>query len=862
MCTIETCRYGNLRSLFVLPFFLLLCAVLGSAAFTNTAHCQTVKPLRQEVIAPVRNDSFNKNGKCRERKLGGNPKTSNGLLIFDGANDGNRQVDPQIAVGGNHVLHATNHGLIVYKKSGEFVQGVSQRCFNGGIDPKLFYDRHNGVFGFDLWNPGDKEKEKPVNISVSESSDPTGAWNTYPIPAPEGRDGGGIGYSKKWIGYSFPGGQCQTFVLKTEEAKSGKPLTVYHFNGGLGHPVATQDVIDDLYFVKLERRTITVNKVEEASDGTPVTGELFSVPHNFKYFGWPPQSPQKGTEAKTASGDRNPKNLVVQSGFLWFSQTINCDGRAAVQWHQINLKDGKFVQSGLINHPKNSYIQTTLAVNKRLDVLVGFQETGPEMFISPRMVYRRASDPPGKMRTVLSLGEGKAATEGGAWGDYSGSVVDGDNMLDLWTIQSIADSTGRGDTVIAKLSHDSNPSSQEQTSASQISNTSNASKATLSIQATRIHKVAEDFPRKYRRAFDRYVQLIAPNGKPIHIFAQQEISAAQIRHVRNVMLHYLTDLPGSKFGSDKSSIANRMADNRAMMMICKGHDGQYREPRIEAQPLYADETIVEGSPAYISNEFEDHRDATLEETLHCVHDFGIGVDVRGAPKGAAKDFQKEIRNATTHAMKNNIWPTKKADAEARDWIEELREEGSLTQEYLASVIDSYYGLWGPFDEDFGMWGIYIAKTRADIKAKDPKGFSLAKTFFHPVLTYNAEIDAGFDGTFLMTFDPKVLYTHKSRYLLNARLTGDKNSNLTGNAHNNTLAGNSGENVIDGGDGHDTVVFAKPESAYTVTKNDDGSTTVVGEGTDHLFNIEKIMFNGKQLESRMYVAPVPHNLNGR
>ena len=278
--------------------------------------------------------------------------------------------------------------------------------------------------------------------------------------------------------------------------------------------------------------------------------------------------------------------------------------------------------------------------------------------------------------------------------------------------------------------------------------------------------------------------------------------------------------------------------------------------------LYADETIVEGSPAYINNEFEDHRDATLEETLHCVHDFGIGVDVRGAPEGAAAEFQKQIRAATTAAMKNNIWPTKNSDAETSDWINELRQEGSLTQEYLASAIDSYYGLWGPFDEDFGMWGIYIARTRADIKAKDPTGFSLVQKFFHPFLTYTAEIDAGFDGTFLMTFNPKAPYTHKSRYLLNARLTGDKNSNLTGNAQDNTLFGNSGDNVIDGGAGHDTAVFAKTESTYKITKNDDGSITVVGEGTDRLLNIEKIIFDGKMLESKKFVVPVPHNLAGR
>ena len=423
-------------------------------------HSQSSQPTRSEVISPIRNDSFNKNGTCRERKRGGNARKVSRLLVFDGADDGNRQVDPQIAVGGNHVLHATNLGLIIYSKDGQFIQGVSQRCFNGGIDPKLFFDPHNEVFGFDLWNPWDKAKKKPVNISVSESNDPTGAWNTYPVPAPNGRDGGGIGFSRTWIGYSFPGGEEQTFVLRTSEAKSGKPATVYHFQGNLGHPVATQDAIDDLYFVKLDRRNLTINRVSKTTDGTPEVNRLVSTPHKFEFFGWPPQSPQKGTKAKTASGDRNPKNLVMQSGSLWFSQTINCEGRAAVQWHQFDLESKSFVQRGILRHPVNSYIQTTMAVNKNKDVLVGFQETGPDMFISPRLAYRRASDPIGMLRDIVNLGDGKAATEGGAWGDYSGSVVDGDNMIDLWTIQSIADSTGRGDTIIARLQENDKPESK------------------------------------------------------------------------------------------------------------------------------------------------------------------------------------------------------------------------------------------------------------------------------------------------------------------------------------------------------------------------------------------------------------------
>ena len=164
---------------------------------------ELIEPSRVEVVRPIHSQTFNRNGTCKPRKLGGNPRQVSGYLVFDGATDGNRQVDPQIAVGGNYVLHATNKGLIIYTKQGEYVQGVSQSCFNGGIDPKLFYDAHNQVFGFDLWNPWDKAKQKPVNISVSETNDPTGAWNTYPVPAPDGRDGGGIGYSKTGLAIRF-----------------------------------------------------------------------------------------------------------------------------------------------------------------------------------------------------------------------------------------------------------------------------------------------------------------------------------------------------------------------------------------------------------------------------------------------------------------------------------------------------------------------------------------------------------------------------------------------------------------------------------------------------------------------------------
>ena len=431
--------------------YLIFLAFILSRQATAQTRNDKVYPSKTEVVTPIHKTSFNNGDECPERKQDGNPQTINGYQVFNGSMDGNRQVDPQIAVGGGYVMEGSNSGLIIYDKKGQFVQGVSQKCFNNGIDPKLFFDIHNKVFVFDLWWYYDKPKTKPVNIAVSETSSPTGAWNIYPVSRTEEVDGGGIGYSKKWIGYSYPGGEDNTFVLRTTDAKAGKPVTIFHFKGSLGHPVFMQDQIDDLYFFDIEDDQFIIRKVSEDTNGQPYCQLVSKKPHHLKYIDYPPPSPQKGTEQKVSSGDRNPKNLVYQNGNIWFSQAVNCEGRSAVQWHQINAVNGNLIQTGIIKSDTTNYIQTTIAVNKNNDVLIGFQEVNNNSFISPRFAYRKSKDALGTVRKIVSAGEGKGATDGESWGDYSGSIIDGDNLLDLWTIQSITNSKGKGETVIIKV---------------------------------------------------------------------------------------------------------------------------------------------------------------------------------------------------------------------------------------------------------------------------------------------------------------------------------------------------------------------------------------------------------------------------
>ncbi len=338
--------------------------------------------------------------------------------------------------------------------------------------------------------------------------------------------------------------------------------------------------------------------------------------------------------------------------------------------------------------------------------------------------------------------------------------------------------------------------------------------------------------------FNRYTKVTTPNGGAIHIVAQDKLTDEQIIRCKSILQFYLTDYKGSVYGSNKAAVANKMAENKAILCLLNGKDDG-KNPignQVTGQPLYQNEIQVEGHSWYMNQNYE-HRDAAYEEILHFVHDNGIGVDGKNTMPGALPAYQKEIRAAQKNALSQNLWGIGQSS-----WIKELAKENSLSQEYLASVVDSYYGLWGAWTESstHGMWGMYVGKTREDIKKDDPMGYELMNNkFFSPYITYNAQISASLNGNFSLKFDSAKPYTNHSRYLKDVTLLGSNNNSVTVNELDNNITGNSGTN---------TVIFSGKSSEYTV-KTDNGVTTVTDntanrDGKNTLSKIEKLKFMDK------------------
>ena len=320
--------------------------------------------------------------------------------------------------------------------------------------------------------------------------------------------------------------------------------------------------------------------------------------------------------------------------------------------------------------------------------------------------------------------------------------------------------------------------------------------------------IPSNLGKEYSANFNRYTKVVTPNGGKIHIVAQSNLSDEQIVRARSTLEHFLKNYPGSKYGNNKSELANKMAENGAILTLLNGQDDGNNPVEVNGQALFENEIQVEGHPWYINQDYNNHRDATYEEILHLVHDYGIGIDGHNSFPGAMPKYQSEIRQAQKNALSTNLW-----GIGAARWIYELTDENSLTQEYLAALIDSYYGLWGGWTDSntHGMWGIYVAKTRNEIFLEDPVGGEIMNNkFFHPYLTYNARIDSSFNGIFSLKFDSLKPYTNHSQYLKDITLLGNNDTSVYINQLDNNITGNKGTN---------TVIFNGNSSEYIIDITD-------------------------------------------
>ena len=176
------------------------------------------------------------------------------------------------------------------------------------------------------------------------------------------------------------------------------------------------------------------------------------------------------------------------------------------------------------------------------------------------------------------------------------------------------------------------------------------------------------------KIFDRYTKVLAPNGKPIHIVIEKGYTDRQAVYARKVLINHLTDVPGTKYGDDKSAIANSIADRNAVLALFYSTE-TLRSPTsrpflraVRTQDLREYETILEGSEGYM-RPTNPTRDASYEEILHFVQAHGI--------EPAAPALSAALRDAFVEARAKNVYML----------------DYDNTFEYFICALEAYYDMW-------------------------------------------------------------------------------------------------------------------------------------------------------------------------
>jgi subtilisin-like proprotein convertase family protein len=405
---------------------------------------------------------------------------------FKALEDNGTSVPPDThgAVGPYHLMVAHNTQLRIQTKTGGNLSTVTLNEFWSGLgatitfDPRVLYDPYQKRWVITAAADYDSPAAS-VLVGVSQTSDPTGSWKLYKVDADPSNtlwaDYPCIGFNKNWI--------VVTVNMFTNVRRSFKRTNIYAFdkanlyafgasanhtlfedttNGFTMVPATTYDnTLSTLYMVEEwdGSSTLRISKLT----GT-ASAPAYSTIHNFAtthdIWGFRPFDdgdflPQLGSNKLIQANDSRMQAVVYRGGSLWCAQTIfltsETRSRSAVQWWQFS-PTGTIQQRGRIDDETGQtfYAYPSIAVNKNKDVLVGFSRFSWQQYASANYAFRAATDPPNTLREDVVLKEGSAPyykTLTGSlnrWGDYSSTVVDPSNDLDMWTIQEYAAPVSRG----------------------------------------------------------------------------------------------------------------------------------------------------------------------------------------------------------------------------------------------------------------------------------------------------------------------------------------------------------------------------------------------------------------------------------
>lgn len=374
--------------------------------------------------------------------------------------------DTDGAVGRRHIVELLNGHYAVYRKNnGSRVASSSLDQFwrEGGVAPRGFVIDPRVVFdpAADRWyastlslNGGTGPDD--LLFAVSRDDDPTKGWAAFRIPfaGPVGTFGDfpTLGFNSESV-FVFSNGAVlvvpKADLLTREPTLARSTLLpsrdLLTPSGTKIQPVVNLDDTAAALMLGTWDVEGSVMRIWRLSGGpfTPVLqpDEAFV---NLTFY--PLLGPGGALQPQSGIGifPSSPflaSSVVLRNGLLWGVQTVSHQGRAALRWFVIDPATNARVQEGLISDGVHDFFMGSIAVNGCGDVVIGFNRSGTDQFVS---VYAVAGITENNVTTfgepaLLRAGVARYELTGGAptarWGDYSATVVDPQHPGTFWTFQ-------------------------------------------------------------------------------------------------------------------------------------------------------------------------------------------------------------------------------------------------------------------------------------------------------------------------------------------------------------------------------------------------------------------------------------------
>jgi hypothetical protein len=388
--------------------------------------------------------------------------------------------DTHGAVGPNHIMTVHNSEVRWHTKNGTVISTVSLQAFWTSFssftnisagDPRVLYDSYNQRWI--MVSMGNTNvANATVLIATSQTNDPTGFWWGYQLDADANNqtflDFPQIGFNKDWIvitGNMFDANSTyqsgKVLVLPKAKMYAQQSITYKVFENAnyfsMSPATTFSNTLSALYLVQVWNGNVNGSNGQYrlyqitgavGSENLSVVNSAINISPAWNWGQF--AAPQLGSTTRIDAGDHRIQNVVFRNGHIWFSHTVFKPAinptRSEAQFIQLTTT-GAFVQGVyLTGGTTNSvhYAYPSIAVNANNDLLMGYTRFGTGQYASANYIFRYGTDALGTLRNDIVFKAGQAKyvkTFGGTrnrWGDYSATVVDPTNDLDMWTIQEYA----------------------------------------------------------------------------------------------------------------------------------------------------------------------------------------------------------------------------------------------------------------------------------------------------------------------------------------------------------------------------------------------------------------------------------------